>query len=267
MKVNEKTGLKKCTGVAGCGRSMTLDKFYAYTKSPDGRARICIECQKKKGAEYRQKNRQKILNYLRDYRATIRGASVEKERRFTRYGINQNQYEETLRSQDFRCAICKTDKPSLVSGTETFVIDHDHETGLFRGILCNRCNLLIGSAEEKVLILASAIRYLEDHSNGVNPATQITSRDAENTRKRDDEAESLVIAEIENDILNGSCRLPVDLVNTPKRCPVCGVTKERSQFAKDRGHPSGLYHCCKSCQSIRDRLRTLPKKRSKTKKS
>lgn len=39
--------------------------------------------------------------------------------------------------------------------------DHDHRTGTFRGWLCHQCNLLLGMADDSVLILEAAIRYLQ----------------------------------------------------------------------------------------------------------
>ena len=53
--------------------------------------------------------------------------------RFKRYGITKKLYEQLLRKQRGRCAICHTSKGRAA-------VDHDHETGKVRGILCFKCN-------------------------------------------------------------------------------------------------------------------------------
>lgn len=55
-----------------------------------------------------------------------------------RYNINFTQYEEMYQAQHGRCALCRVKKPS---GTRYgLVVDHDHETGTVRGLLCQGCN-------------------------------------------------------------------------------------------------------------------------------
>ena len=55
--------------------------------------------------------------------------------------------------QDGRCAICGT-------GEIRLVIDHDHHTGLIRGLLCNSCNVGLGLFKEHPMILTRAMQYL-----------------------------------------------------------------------------------------------------------
>jgi len=40
-------------------------------------------------------------------------------------------------------------------------VDHNHKTGFIRGLLCDRCNLLIGEAHENTMVLVNAIKYLK----------------------------------------------------------------------------------------------------------
>ena len=55
------------------------------------------------------------------------------------YNITVNEYRSLLRSQGAVCAICQESK--------RLVIDHDHETNTVRGLLCHRCNILVGYIE------------------------------------------------------------------------------------------------------------------------
>lgn len=75
------------------------------------------------------------------------------------YGISPEQYEAMMAGQGGRCAICgttewkgKTDRPHT---------DHDHVTGIFRGILCDSCNLGIGKFGDDPVRLRAAADYLE----------------------------------------------------------------------------------------------------------
>jgi len=59
--------------------------------------------------------------------------------------------------QDGRCAICECKQ----SENRQFAIDHDHTTGHIRGLLCGRCNTMLGFARDNIHSLAAAIQYLE----------------------------------------------------------------------------------------------------------
>lgn len=80
------------------------------------------------------------------------------------YGITVEEYEQMLAAQNNRCAICKTDKPSG-PGKKLFV-DHDHETGTVRGLLCCKCNFMIGHAVDGIPTLRAAVRYLKKYQGG-----------------------------------------------------------------------------------------------------
>lgn len=80
------------------------------------------------------------------------------------YGITGEQYEAILAAQGGVCFICE--KPPR---SKRLAVDHDHETGKVRGILCRRCNhRLLGSAHDATHILRRAILYLEN-----NPADAV----------------------------------------------------------------------------------------------
>ena len=85
------------------------------------------------------------------------------EARRRKYGVGQEWFEARLKSQGGRCAICGTDDPAPTAyGREGWHIDHDHRTGKLRGILCVRCNYVVGVAETPGL-LEKALTYLARH--------------------------------------------------------------------------------------------------------
>lgn len=71
-------------------------------------------------------------------------------RRYQRYKITQAQWLETIKRQGGTCALCSK-MPT--------VADHDHETGRFRGALCNGCNVLLDRVSTEWI--TKAILYLK----------------------------------------------------------------------------------------------------------
>ncbi|KOX53929.1 hypothetical protein ADL19_14950 [Streptomyces purpurogeneiscleroticus] len=73
------------------------------------------------------------------------------------YGISVAEFEAMFDLQDGKCKICHGGPKGLHS---TLVVDHDHETGAVRGLLCGSCNALLGMAGDDIEILDRARRYL-----------------------------------------------------------------------------------------------------------
>ena len=81
-----------------------------------------------------------------------------------KYGLTPEAYDSMLKGQDYRCKICRTDKarPRCTrQAFRTFAVDHNHETGEVRGLLCNNCNAMLGLAADNPIILLKAIQYLK----------------------------------------------------------------------------------------------------------
>lgn len=78
------------------------------------------------------------------------------------FGITRQQYDELLASQDGCCAICHTDNPSGIDPRrKMFCVDHDHETGKIRGLLCINCNRALGLLGDNEEVVARALRYMQ----------------------------------------------------------------------------------------------------------
>ena len=73
------------------------------------------------------------------------------------YGMSLNQYDLLLKKQNSKCAICK--KSFKVVGT--LCVDHDHKTGEVRGLLCRKCNSILGLAKDSLVIFNNAIKYFK----------------------------------------------------------------------------------------------------------
>lgn len=73
------------------------------------------------------------------------------------YGMTPDDYNKMFEAQEGRCAICGVSQVEL---KRRLAIDHDHISGKIRGLLCERCNLMLGKANDDINILTSAIQYL-----------------------------------------------------------------------------------------------------------
>jgi len=76
------------------------------------------------------------------------------------YGINLEDFEDFLRQQDGKCAICKIDQKDF---KKRMSVDHDHKTGLIRGLLCDKCNRGLGHFSDSQDLMLKAIEYLNNN--------------------------------------------------------------------------------------------------------
>jgi len=115
-------------------------------------------------ADFRARNREKIAAHQREYylknRETIL-AKVKITKRWRaghlkKYGLTVAAFEQMLKSQRGLCFICGP------NGEGKMCVDHNHQTGQVRRLLCDRCNRMIGAAREDPMILRAAARYLTD---------------------------------------------------------------------------------------------------------
>lgn len=82
-----------------------------------------------------------------------------------RYGIDEYKYEDLLISSNYKCAICGEEEKIVDARTGKIYelsIDHCHDSGKVRGILCGNCNAGIGHFKDDIGILKRAILYLEN---------------------------------------------------------------------------------------------------------
>jgi len=78
------------------------------------------------------------------------------------YGISMKEFTTLLDYQGHKCVICTKKLSGKVNSKDLKAfVDHKHETGTVRGILCLYCNSLIGYCREDKLVLLSAIDYLK----------------------------------------------------------------------------------------------------------
>ena len=137
-------GLKECIW---CHFALPLSAFSIDSTQKDGLRVYCRQCRSERRVGEHSK---RDLTKYNIARKKWRGAQTEEDRNI--------DYGAVLLSQGNKCAICR--KPAVEYKTR-FCIDHNHETGEVRGLLCHNCNLALGSFKDSVDSLKRAIKYLE----------------------------------------------------------------------------------------------------------
>ena len=77
----------------------------------------------------------------------------------SKYGIDEAEWQAQLITQDNKCAICE----KTFESQKHTVVDHCHESGEVRGLLCRQCNTGIGMLGDSKEVLSKAIKYLESN--------------------------------------------------------------------------------------------------------
>ena len=111
-------------------------------------------------ARYKERHpervREQARRHSRSYYQRNRALILDR-RREQAYGVDARRFDEMLRAQSGRCAIC------LVAFTETPHVDHCHTTGRVRDLLCSPCNRGLGIVDDDVHRLRAMADYVEAH--------------------------------------------------------------------------------------------------------
>ena len=157
-------------GMRTCSTCKVTKPMDAYYVRKDGVQSICIQCataasrawyarnptySKEKAKAWREANPEVV----KAYRVANRRKSYLQEAQ-RKYGILPERFAELMATQGERCATCR--KPFDWGDKQTKPhIDHCHGTGKVRGILCNRCNTVLGLVADNKTILTALAGYLE----------------------------------------------------------------------------------------------------------
>lgn len=140
--------LKRCSG---CKTDKPYDEFYTDSAHSSGYSRYCKVCEAVRSKRWRMANRE-----------TVRVSQRDAARRKL-YSLEPQDYLDLMTLQQEQCAICG----ATTSGhgrTSALLVDHDHQTGKVRGLLCHGCNGGLGHFKDDPNRLRAAIEYLEARS-------------------------------------------------------------------------------------------------------
>lgn len=140
-----------------CAQMLPVDKFNKSNRR-DGYQTYCRDCHNAmQRAKYEADPMAKIKRQIRASRRKEKDPVATRRKELSRlYGLTLEKYAEIYKAQGGKCAICHQDCKTKKS----LSVDHDHETGKVRGLLCNMCNRALGMFLDSPEVLASARAYL-----------------------------------------------------------------------------------------------------------
>lgn len=170
-----------------CGETKPLADFPRNASQPLGHAYACKRCTWQASREWKARNKDKVLAQVARWNAKNPGKRLqiakdwyhrnkervaENQRRHKRefpdykhdiylkslYGAPHGTYARLLAEQGEKCAICGATEPGRK--LKRFHLDHCHDTGKIRGLLCGNCNTGIAHLQHSKEVFLSAMRYL-----------------------------------------------------------------------------------------------------------
>lgn len=129
-----------------CGEAKPASFFHKHSKTKDKLSPYCKSCANARASQHYKSNpfRRWCFNVKR------------------LYGITAIQYFMILDQQGGKCAVCGGDEIDS-KRNDRMPVDHCHETGRVRGILCTSCNRAIGLMKDNAAIMRKAATYLENY--------------------------------------------------------------------------------------------------------
>lgn len=81
------------------------------------------------------------------------------------YGIDDATLDQMKKDQDYKCYLCHSEGFLIGKNNhnEKLAVDHDHDTGKVRKLLCHNCNRALGLFKDNPELLRKAASYVEEH--------------------------------------------------------------------------------------------------------
>ena len=133
--------MKKCKQ---CGRIKPITEFQKDKTKKDGVRPECKSCT--------SENRKKNYDF-----ETRRKHELNRK-----YENGHEEYKRLFEEQQGKCAICNSPENGRY---KSLSVDHCHDTGKIRGLLCNNCNRGIGLLQDSCKVVGTALQYLKEHKN------------------------------------------------------------------------------------------------------
>lgn len=127
--------MRRCSS---CGEIKDLGSFPSHKGKPLDKSYYCKPCCVRKTRDQYTKEEIKVKN--------------RKHNLQHKYGLSLEDFDNLLEDQNYLCKICKEEKE--------LVVDHCHNSGRVRGLLCRECNSGLGMFKDSILYLQAAQEYL-----------------------------------------------------------------------------------------------------------
>lgn len=145
--------MKRC---ARCRETKPIACFSVLKSKNNNIDCYCKKCRLIHAQRWQKLNTEKHKAYV-----SGQGRKVQAERvRFVKYGMQAGDFDELEKNQGGVCAICKK--------AARLCVDHCHETGVVRGLLCDLCNRAVGGFRNDSAVARAAADYIEFHNDPNN---------------------------------------------------------------------------------------------------
>lgn len=145
-----------------CKETKPVGEFDRQRRSRDGLQTRCRTCMKEVNSDWYQRNKDKMAALSRAWAANnpekAKAIGHKGHLRKT-YGLTLDDYDKLLAMQDGKCAGCGDE-----FGDNVPHVDHNHETGAVRALLCGPCNKALGMALESPERLIALARYMQSQN-------------------------------------------------------------------------------------------------------
>lgn len=135
--------MKKCKN---CGEDKPNEEYYKRVASKDGLAFNCKSCSDETAREWNNRNTDKRFE-------TRRKSHLRRK-----FDISLEQYSELLKKQNNCCAVCERHVSEF---NKELAVDHNHQTGEIRGLLCTNCNYRLVAKHTNGELLRKIADYVE----------------------------------------------------------------------------------------------------------
>src|SRR3990167_1190384 len=154
-----------------CRCAICIDENKAYRDTPERKEAQRLSQRKCDKTRYLTPERKEYLKALRQtpkvksytlayrskYKNTLHGKEVQFNCQLrSKFGITSSQYREMLEKQKGVCAICG----GINSNGRKLAVDHSHDTGKIRNLLCSTCNHGLGHFKDNQTLLLNAVEYV-----------------------------------------------------------------------------------------------------------
>ena len=138
---------KTCTK---CLKTKPITEFHLRSKSQPYPKSACKECHRERARRY-----WKEAEYCKE---------TQRDRNLRRsFGITLEDYNRMLKQQEGCCAICKKHHTEFL---KNLAVDHCHNSGKIRGLLCMYCNTALGKFNDNTELMEAAVKYIKEDKDG-----------------------------------------------------------------------------------------------------
>jgi hypothetical protein len=157
------------------------ERYHSNRERELARLKKWAEANPEKRREYQRKwyedNLDSHREYNREYRLRTRDRDRPKKKAGElrrQYGLTMEEYKQMLHEQGGGCAICGAVPPE----DKWLHVDHCHESGAVRGLLCSPCNTSLGGFRDRADLLRKAATYIEARQPWTHRVTDDMARQA-----------------------------------------------------------------------------------------